>query len=263
MTLYPPKIIADIDARRLSMVLQDLAIHHGAIDTGTMAWDGEGSWANYAAGLGLSGPIDGDCLDELVDFYQTHDATPKIRVTPYQDPSVIGHLAKRGFTVYDVETVLARDVDEETSLDVANRLHFRQVDPSKPEDVTAFMGAHIDGFYEDSSPSPAMRKIMERMISMDPVTLWLVTYNDEVLASGGLETYDEAGVLICGSVLPKHRNQGLHRALIAYRTNEAAKRGLSYVTIGSAPAATTERNALHAGFTPAYTELGFELKQNR
>ena len=81
------------------------------------------------------------------------------------------------------------------------------------------------------------------------------------MASGGLETYDDAGVLICGSVLPAHRQQGIHSALLAFRVEEATKRGLDYVTIGSAPGATSERNALRAGFSPVYTELGLEQRE--
>ena len=59
-----------------------------------------------------------------------------------------------------------------------------------------------------------------------------------------------------GCVYAESRRKGLQSAFIRFRLAQAASRGLRYATIGSAPGGPTERNALRAGFSAAYTQIG-------
>ncbi len=251
-----PSEIADRDARRLAAVLREVGGAGAAVGTGWMACDLLGSWADYAAGLGAAGPVEDATLDALVAFYREQGRTPRIQVTPYQHPSLLKGLGARGFVVYEVETVLWRNVTPAPPPAAVLGLTFRAVDSASASDVAAFHDAQMAGFFEDRDPPAGMRPITERVARADRCRLWLLESDGLVVGSGGLEVFEAAAVLIAGCVRADARCRGLHSAFIQFRIQEAARAGLSYVTVSSKPGGPTERNALRAGFAPAYTQLG-------
>ena len=225
-----------------------------------MACDDPGSWANYAAGLGVAGPVMGATLDALVAFYRERRRAPRVQVTPYQHPSLMRGLSDRGFVVYEVETVLWRGLEAIRAAAPIPGLAYRAVDPSSPPDVAAFVDAQLAGFFGDREPPPAMRPITARVARSARCRLWLLDYEGQVVGCGGLEMFEGSAVLIGGCVHTSARRRGLHSAFIGFRLREAARAGASYVTVGSTPGGPTERNALRAGFVPAYTQLGLCLR---
>ncbi len=144
-----PSEIADREARRLALVLREFGGEGAPIGSGWMACDLPGSWAVYAAGLGLEGKVEDTTLDALVAFYRERDRPPRIQVTPYQDPSLLKGLAARGFTPYGLDTVLARSLTDLPLLEPIPQLEFRRTDPSSEEDVAAFRDSQMAGFFGD------------------------------------------------------------------------------------------------------------------
>lgn len=255
-----PSRIATEEARRLALVLAEVGGEGAAIDSGWMACDEPGSWAIYAAGLGLDGAVAPEDLNGLVDFYRARGRRPRIQVTSYEHPTLAQGLAERGFVVYEEETLLARELGDLPSLEMPDGLQFRRVDPTSDADVAAFCGSQMAGFYEDGDPPPGMMPITERVARSSRVRLWLLEWEGRIVGSGGLEASKDSGVMIAGCVYAGARRRGFHNAFIAFRLHEAVRWGLEVVTVGSIPGGPTERNARRAGFIPIYTQAGLEQR---
>ena len=256
LTVLPdPAVIAHREARRLALVLRELGGEGAAVGGGWMACDLLGSWARYAAGLGVDGPVDDAALDALVAFYRERDRTPRILVSPYQHPTLMRGLKARGFTAYEQESSLARGLDGLPPALPVPGLSFRRLDPLHEADVAAFRDSQMIGFFEDEAPPAGMLPITERVARAPRCRLWLLELDGQVVGSGGLEVFEEVGVLMAGCVHPGARRRGLHSAFIRFRLEQAAREGLRYATIGSLREESTERNALRAGFTMSFEQI--------
>ena len=252
-----PAEVAHRDARRLAVVLREIGGDGAALGShGWMACDLDGSWADYAAGLGVDGPVSDSTLDRLVEFYRARGRTPKIQVTPYQHPSLLEGLERRGFTVYEAETVLWRPLLELPPVAAPNSLAFLPVDPASPASCSAFRDSQFAGFFADREVPTGMGPITDRVARGPRSHLTLLQLDGSPAGSGGIEPYESVAVLIAGCVHPEARRRGVQSAFIRYRLHQAAALGATYATIGSTPGGPTERNALRCGFRPAYTQTG-------
>jgi len=252
--LPTPAEISERDSRRLAIVLRDIGGDGVAIGSGWMSCDVLGSWATYGVGLGMDGPVDGATLDALVEFYRSRDRQPRVKVTPHQHPSLAQGLSERGFTVLEEETVLVHSLEPLSPLRSLPGLVFRLVDPSSPEDLEAFWASQTRGFFKDGEAPAGMRPIIERAVQYSRTALWFMEYGGQIVGSGGLETFEDSGVLFAGCVHPDARRQGLHSAFLGFRLQAARDAGLRYAVIASLTGEATHRNALRTGFTEAYTQ---------
>ncbi len=255
-----PSLIADRDARRLAIVLREVGGEGAPIGGGWMACDVPGSWADHAVGLGMDGPVEGPTLDALVAFYRQRERTPRIQVTPYQHPSLLRGLEARGFSSYGEERVLVRGLADRPPVEAPQGVVFRPVDPSKDDDVAAFRASQMTGFFEDAPPPPGMLPIMERVARSPRCSLWLIELDGRVVGSGGLESFEDAAVLIAACVHREARRQGLQTAFIRFRLEQAAAMGLGGATVASTPGGPTERNALRTEFSVAYRQTRLEQR---
>lgn len=260
MLVPTPSEIAEREERRIAIVLRELGGDGAPIGGGWMACDLPGSWADYAAGLGLDGPVDDSTLDEFLAFYRKRNRSPRIHVTPFQHPTLLSGLEARGFTVYEQENILVRLLDELPPINPIPGLVFRLVDPSNDDDVYDFRCSHVLGFCEGKEPPQGVLPITDRVARSQRCKLWLLELDGAIVGSGGLEFFEDAAVLIAGCVNAEARCKGLHSAFIRFRLQQAKKAGVRYVTVGSILGGPTERNALRAGFSVAYLQTGLSLK---
>ncbi len=251
-----PAEVADRDARRLALVLQEVGGAGEPVGSGWMACDHPGSWAHYAAGLGTAGPVDDADLDRLVAFYASRDREPRIQTTPYQHPSLLAGLGARGFVPYEQDTVLVRPLQGLPIGPDVPGLEFRSVEPSDDASVTAFVDSQLRGFFAPDEAPEGIRPIMARVARNPRCRTHLLVLDGEVVGCGGLETFEDSAVLIAGCVYPQARRRGVQSAYIRFRLQRAAALGFRYAVVGSTPGQATERNALRAGFRVAYTQTG-------
>lgn len=244
------------DARRLAVVLRELAIEGAPCGSGWMAWDGAGSWADYAAGLGdpTEPFVDAD-LDALLAFYARFDQPAVIQITAYDHPGLLAGLSSRGFVAQELVNVLVHAGDDLRGTPTTD-LVFRPVDPDDAASVARFVDVQMAGFHgavEDAPP--ALITITERVAAMERVRTWVVEDDGAPVASCGLEFWEDSAVLVAGAVVPGARRRGIHQAMLRFRLAWAFEVGARYCLIGSTAGGPTERNALRLGFRPAYTVL--------
>ncbi len=229
------------------------------IADGYMACDIVGSWATYAAGVGVSGPVDEAVIEELIAFYRDRGRLPQIAVTPYQHTSLMEGLARRGFTPYEFINVLYASPDlviEGSEHPVG--LEFEKLDPSREDQVERFVKAHLKGFYGEDIPE-GIHPITYRIATHPRCDFWFFVLDGQDVGVGGLEHFENTGVLIGACVNQEYRGRGIHSEFLRFRHEEAGRRGYDYVTVGSVPGTGTERNAQRLGFHVAYTEVGMRL----
>lgn len=244
----------------MALVLKEVGGEGAAVDQGWMACDGKGSWANFAAGLGVDGPVEDAAFDELVSFYRAQGHPPRVQVTPYQHTSLRQGLSARGFVIYEVETMLVRTLEELSPSPPPPGLTFEPIDPSKTDDVVAFRTSQMLGFCGNPDTPAGMIPITERVARSPRLSAWLLRLDGRIVGSGGLESFENAGVLLAACVYPEARRRGVQSAFIDFRLQQAAAAGLEYVTVASTAGGPTERNALRAGFSVAYTQVALELR---
>ena len=163
MAALTPEAIAEHDARRLALVLREIGGDGAPINSGWMACDVPGSWAAYAAGLGLSGAVSDQELDDLVAFYDARQRPCRVQVTPFQHPTLMAGLKRRGFVTVDRDTVLVHLLDEVPAVPQPAGLTFRELDPEEPADVAAFCEAQGRAFVPDGQLPEGMRPISQRV----------------------------------------------------------------------------------------------------
>jgi len=228
-----------------------------------MSCDLPGSWADYAAGLGLDGPVSDATLDSLIEFYRSRGRTPRIETTPYQHPSLLEGLQSRGFVPFEELHTLVVDLHQYDAARGGDEtgLAFKRIDPGCQKSVDSFIRSQERGFFGEESLPSGLRTIIERVVHHPRAQVWIIERDGRAVGSGGLEIFEDMAVLIGGCVHPDARGQRVHSALIAHRLSVAAQVGLSHASIGSLIGATTEHNAVRAGFQVAYIQTMFELRE--
>lgn len=245
----------------MAAVLREVGGPGRPLDTGWLACDAPGSWADFGAGIGVDGPVEDDDLDLLVEFYGARGRPARVQLTPYLHPSLRRGLSARGFVLYEQETLLVRATADPPAVPDVPGLVLRPVDPLDDADVEAFVDVQMRGFYE-GEPGPAAMEAITRRVARHPrCRTWLLELDGRVVGSGGLEGFEESAVLIAGAVVPEARRRGLQAALVAHRLRVARELGAEYVLVGSTPGGPTERNALRAGFGVAMTLIGVESRR--
>ncbi|WP_437790900.1 GNAT family N-acetyltransferase [Sorangium sp. So ce693] len=253
--------IARIEERRLAVGTAAVVACAEPIGGGWMAFDGEGSWGNFAVGLGLDGPVSGEDLDRLVRFYAARGAEPQIQVCPFAHGSLVRGLADRGFVLREFENVLARELAPDEDLRALvprggpEGLEIVRIDPGDEAQVRVFIEIATSGFRPDDAPlSPALFEITRRLVAHPGCDSYLALVNGEPAGGGSVEIHGEGAALFGASVLPRFRERGIQQALITRRLERVREQGCQLACISASPGIPTERNAMRLGFFMAYSK---------
>lgn len=197
-----------------------------------------------------------DHLDDILDFFDEHDVSPRIDIVPALGRDrLLPELAARGFYEADFVAVLYRTPTEDW--------------PAPPPGVELFL-------VEDDEEEEAFTEIFLSGNSI-PQALWgmtahdlpwrmgapewrryLATVDGEPAACAVLYAEDGVGMLSWAATLPEFRGRGCQTALLHARIAEAARLGLELVTVTTAFLSASQRNCERAGFRMAYTKTFWE-----
>ncbi|WP_437669573.1 GNAT family N-acetyltransferase [Sorangium sp. So ce131] len=253
--------IARVEELRLARATAAVVACAEPVAGGSMVFDGEGSWGNFAVGLGLDGPVSGAELDRVVDFYTTRGAEPRIIVCPFAHPSLVRGLAERGFVLVEFVNVLAREIDPEEDLRALvpngwpRGLEIARIDPGDEAEVRLFIDVSTSGFRPEGAPiAPAHLDISRRIVAYPRCDSFLALVDGEPAGAGSVEVHPDGAALFGVSVLPRFRERGIQQALIVRRLERARELGCLLACISASPGIPTERNAMRLGFFMAYSK---------
>jgi len=252
--------IARMEERRQADGLFEVADEAKRLGGGTLARGVPGTWFNYGVGLGLSGPVSAEDLREFVEFYEGKGIEPRIEVCPFADEAFVADLASMGFVVRLFEMVFARALDAAEPVRPVHTppagLEIRAVDREDHAQVDEYVRVTTSGFMPGVWPIP--QEFLDPGIACvkHRRTIAAGAWIDGRLVGGGVIFMNSEAASLAGlSVREEYRRQGVQQALIAWRLNEAARRGCRIATIGSKPGQATERNVRRMGFSLAYTKV--------
>jgi GNAT superfamily N-acetyltransferase len=226
-----------------------------------MGFHEPGSWQNQASGVGLDGFVEDSEVEAMVEFYVSRGVEPRVELSPFAHPSLIGALAERNFVVREFEHVLARELPAGEDLDAQlpfgrpAGLALEIVDKADAAAIEAAVQATMCGFYPDQSVPKPMADACRTTLLLDSTLTFLARIDGELAAAGSLSAGSQVASLMGVSTAPTFRGRGIQQALIVARLAAARERGCVLTTIGSRPGMSTERNAIRLGFRVAYTKV--------
>ncbi len=81
-----------------------------SVGGGYLTFCGAASPLTHAIGIGVTGPVTVEEIEEIEEFFVSRDAPVTIDVTPHTDPSLRDMLSERGYRISEFSNVLVRSV---------------------------------------------------------------------------------------------------------------------------------------------------------
>lgn len=155
-------------------------------------------------------------------------------------PGLMDALARHGFALEEIETVMAGDVDAviaaETPISADYTLH-RADSPAMIREAEA-LASRVFGDSPEDSARRADELVERARRWPDSFEMWCVRHRGgEIICSGRIDPVpgsDFAG-LWGGACAPEHRGRGLYRALTAARARSARERGHKFLQSDCSP----------------------------
>jgi GNAT superfamily N-acetyltransferase len=205
---------------------------------------GQGHPLNQA--LGLVDPISADDLAAAEAFLGVPTV---LELSPGADPSLWPLLAERGYRLQQFQQLWTRPMAEAVQPSTT-----AQVRVAEPSEADLYNRVVCAGFMERDDLrdlEPSFR------LSLDVPDAWgfLAFARGEPAGGGMLGIVDGVALLSGDAVLPRHRGQGLQKALIQARLAFARARGCDVACASTAPGTASQRSYEACGFRAAYPKV--------
>ncbi|MBL0921687.1 MAG: hypothetical protein IBJ10_06110 [Phycisphaerales bacterium] len=254
------RALAALEERREWRGVSEVADEFVPFAGGMVGRGPAGAWFNGARGAGMSGPVSRDEVRGFIEYLEGAGIEPRIDVCPFVDPSLLEALKAERFALHNFESVFHRRLEAGERVDspfpAPRELRIAAVDPKNDAEVEDFARTALQGFMPDDTDPPESFLRSSMRVARHPRTVAIrAMIGEECVGAGAMEVDGELAALFGVSVRKAHRNKGVQLAMLAWRLNEAARRGARIATIGSRPGVATERNAQRMGFAAAYTKV--------
>jgi GNAT superfamily N-acetyltransferase len=221
---------------------------------GHMIFAGLGSPIGRAVGMGFDAPVTEADFDRLENFYHSCQAPAQVDYCPLSDISLLEIARKRGYTIAELNNVLARKLDPtETFPPGPTGFTIR---PGRPEEALAFSAIVRQSFFPEGGEPAGFDEMLAPMFSFPGAMTFVAEADDTLVAAGaGLIIPGHKIVALFGAgTLQPHRGRGLQTAILQRRLQIAAQAGCDYAVIVTQGGTTSMRNAERLGFTLAYSK---------
>jgi GNAT superfamily N-acetyltransferase len=221
---------------------------------GHMIFAGLGSPIGRAVGMGFEAPVTEADFDQLENFYYSRKAPAQLDYCPLTDISLLEIARKRGYTIAELNNVLARKLDPaETFPPVPAGFTIR---PGKSEEALAFSTIVRLSFFPDGGEPQGFDEMLAPMFAFRGAITFVAEAGGKIVATGaGLVIPDHNIVALFGAAtLKPYRGRGLQTAILRKRLEVAAQAGCEYAVIVTQGGTTSMRNAERLGFTLAYSK---------
>jgi GNAT superfamily N-acetyltransferase len=221
---------------------------------GHMIFAGLGSPIGRAVGMGFSDPVTEADFDRLETFYYSRTAPSQVDYCPLTDISLLEIAHKRGYTIAELNNVLARKLDpaEKFSSEVAGF----NIRPGRLEEALAFSAIVRESFFPDGGEPAGFDHMLAPMLGFPGVLTFVAEFEGKLVATGaGLVIPDHKIATLFGAgTLRPYRRRGLQTAMLQKRLAVAARAGCEYAVIVTQGGTTSQRNAERLGFRVAYSK---------
>jgi len=219
---------------------------------GHMIFAGLGSPIGRAVGMGFAAPVTDADFDQLEAFYFSRKAPSQTDYCPLTDISLLEIARKRGYTIAELNNVLARKIDPgEKFPPLPGRIR-----PSAPDEAPAFSSILRRCFFSEGGEPEGFDNMLLPMFSFPGSMTFLAEIDGQLAATGaGLRIAQHRIVGLYGAgTLKEYRRRGLQTAMLQIRMQVAAESGCEYAVIVTQGGTTSQRNAERLGFRVAYSK---------
>lgn len=228
----------------------EYGIETRVLGSGFLGYSGVSGGLSEAVAIGIDCDVSQEAVDEITQFFHSHNASSRVVTSPLSNPALAALLARSGYAPAEYQNALVAD------LDALEGEHHGRI--TERADVALWADASARGFCDGSEPDDVMRKI-SLLIATGGATALEVRENGAVIATA-CYAFERTGIaLFAASTLPSHRRQGWQRALIRERIARAKQAGMRFARVAAAPLGDSERNFRALGFVPLYTRITWEL----
>lgn len=217
----------------------------------------------------MHGPVGSEELDRIEDFFFSRNSRVQVVVCPLSHPSLLEELAKRGYTVAEMENVLALPLVAKS----ITPLPTCEVDvrPVQPGEAREWAQAVARGFTEQPEFIPAgsdlkLDKTFIRLLMAGEAAKGYSSFaaclGGSVIGGGSLFIHEGVALLNGASTLAAFRRRGAHSALHFARLTHALDAGCNLARVVTQPGSISQRNAERCGFRVVYTREALVRKPN-
>lgn len=254
-----PRDIALLEERRIASVFAETAPEHVPLAGGVVTFAGPASFANTALAVGLDQPAGPDEARAILDFHHQRGVDSRVELTPFADKRLTLALSELDYTIRLFENVFAIDLatprPDAPLPPEFPALEIREIDPHNDTEADTFARIALSGFTTPEQTLEDMLPITLEFTRHPRARSLLAAIDGIPVAASAMEIHDELSALYGTTVVPNHRKRGIQQALIAHRLTIAKNAGSRLATISTEPGIPTERNAIRAGFSIAYTKV--------
>lgn len=222
-------------------------------DTGAIAVAGgfaiclQGTFLEYAIGIGARGPLDETDFSAVEAFYERRGLPARMELHE--------EVAAR-----DAALLQSHGYRHELTLDVLEA-EIGPVDVTPPPGITVEKTDDRHDWAEvvgKASDDPDRERVARSMqVNAHAAVLFSASADGQLIGGGAVSTFEDGAILFAGGVLPAFRARGVHGALIRSRLAYARSRGSSFAVMKTTPDSTASHNALECGFTRTHARLRF------
>jgi hypothetical protein len=221
----------------------------------------QGSW------MGV--PVSEEDLNRIEDFFFSRKTRVQVVVCPLAHPSLLGGLAERGYTVAEMENVLAMPLDEKSvGAPPTSEVEVRRVKPGEGQQWAETVAR---GFIEEPEfiPAGSDLKLDESFFRMllagegaEGYFNFASFIGGRMIGGGGLFIHEGVAMMNGASTLAAFRRRGAHSVLHFARLAHALNAGCDLARVVTQPGSTSQRNAERRGFRVVYTRAALVRKRS-
>ena len=223
------------------------------VGDGHAVFAGKNSPVGRTIGFGFDRAVTAADIDGVERFYAAHGAPAQFDVTPLQDESLTVLLRERGYSMTELNNVMAREIATAApGEELPGGIAFRAC---TPEEAPLWAETMLRGFFPDG-PIPDWQELMMPM-ALAPNGIPMMAWADgkPVAAAGGLICASWRLLMLGGtSTLKEYRGRGIQTAAILRRLAIGARAGCDLAVVVTRGGTTSQRNAERLGFTLAYSK---------
>ncbi len=229
----------------------ELGIEIRELAGGILGFSGIGGALSQATAIGVNADVSQSDVNQITAFFREHRCTPRVEISPLNNPELAPLLARAGYTPVKHENMLVADL---------NLLEGgRDARIASMRDAREWAQASARGFCDGAEPD--LEALTVSLLIATGGADVLEARDGDAIVSTACYAFEEEGVaLFAASTLPSHRRQGWQRAMIRERIARAKEAGMRYARVTAEPLSNSERNFRALGFVPLYTRVTWEWR---
>ncbi len=229
---------------------------------GCLAFSGSDVPLTRAIGVGTAGAIGKDDVLEVETFYKSRNSPIRLVISERTDSTLPQSLKARGYESGVLMQNWWLPLDREPAFAGSGEMgNDIEIVPADLTQADVWVRTVAAGFEEEDSPideARIPRRVLDTFFCLgfaDGAQPFFVKYKGVIAGGGVLHITGETASIRTTSCRIEHRNQGVQRALLAFRLDAAARAGCRFAFSSTDKPGPSSRNLRRFGFRTLSTSF--------